>query len=174
MTGKSLILVLFSLLLVLGVFAVGVATGAVLQGKIRPISPEVVPGPPEFPSSPDQETILKPNNPEAGSGGCFVQNCHGTEVQCGDRGPLMCTMEYRLGDACRKFVSCVRRDGVCQADVVPQFTACVECVQRCAGSGQSNPFECESTCLMQIQQTQEKMMQKTLGVQSPVFVEMGQ
>lgn len=172
MNRKVFILVLLSVLIVLGVFAVGVAAGAVLQGKIRPTSPEVLTNPSEFPPSLDQEIILKPKNPEAGSGGCFVQNCHGTDIQCGDRGPMMCTMEYRLGDACRKFVSCVRRDGVCQADAVPQFAACVECVQRCAGSEQSNPFECESACLMQIQQTQEKMMQKTLGVQSPVFVEM--
>lgn len=176
MTGKSLILVLFSLLLVLGIFAVGVATGAVLQANIRlqtssapdNSSPEILAPPPTADFAPT------PTNPESASGGCFVQNCHGTDVQCGDRGPLMCTMEYRLGDACRKFVSCVRKDGACQTSKQPQFDACVECVQRCAGSEQTDPFACESTCLMQFQQTQEKMMQKTLGVQSPVFVEMGQ
>lgn len=186
MVLKTGINILLAALIVLVVFATGVSVGISMQDRfaepsagtpLEERSPEDNPLPTAVPESPISE---QPSNKD--EGGCFMQNCHGAEIICGEKGPLMCTMEYRIGDACRKYASCVKSDGVCAVKKSPEFDRCINCVLQCGQNGamngvsmgMQNSFDCESQCLNRVLNAGEGSDQggRTLGVQSPVFVEM--
>jgi len=80
---------------------------------------------------------------------CGRENCHGLDIKCGPNVAEVCTMEYRLGDKCLRYVSCGIVDGVCQEIKNAAFDACKACVQKCetdfAGDPQKS-FDCESRC----------------------------
>lgn len=82
------------------------------------------------------------------SGQCHAP-CHislDNEVSCvRATEPMMCTMEYRLGDACLQYLQCVDNGGSCTTIRSPEFERCVDCYKTCIAS--EGGFEgCESLC----------------------------
>ena len=82
---------------------------------------------------------------------CEMSNCHGLDVTCGKNPPLMCTMEYQIGDNCRQFVSCTMNGSTCTLNQSIGFIKCKTCVENCIsknkGSGQiSDQFSCAESC----------------------------
>lgn len=68
--------------------------------------------------------------------GCYSP-CHidlGSEKapRCiASEGPAMCTLEFRLGDACLTYVHCDMSEGDCQTVLDPDFEGCVSCYKTC-------------------------------------------
>lgn len=80
---------------------------------------------------------------------CYLENCHGLEIKCGFKKPEYCTMEYALGDGCRRYASCEVIKGKCQPVYKPEFERCKDCVLGCQKRNLNNPekiFQCESDC----------------------------
>lgn len=80
---------------------------------------------------------------------CGVQNCHGLDVSCGSNIVGLCTMEYQLGDRCRRFAQCQVKSGNCQTTYSSDYQSCKSCVQKCNKQNPKDPaqaFQCESTC----------------------------
>jgi len=80
---------------------------------------------------------------------CGIENCHGTNVTCGDDVPQACTAEYQLGDRCRSHVECRFENGTCTAVAGPAYLPCLACVRNCSEAHPDDPvrlFECESRC----------------------------
>lgn len=105
-------------------------------------------GEPSPPSPDEPEPVIPPTLPEENTT-CGVTNCHGVEVTCGDvsEGGLMCTMEYRIGDFCRQYVSCETINGTCQPVEDSQYETCVSCVNECTDvEDPMNAFDCEANC----------------------------
>lgn len=100
------------------------------------------------PPQDDLEPFVPPVLPEENTT-CGVTNCHGMEVTCGDvsEGGLMCTMEYRIDDFCRRYVSCETVNGICEAVKDPRHETCVSCVNECLDmEDPMNAFDCGETC----------------------------
>jgi hypothetical protein len=100
------------------------------------------PGPTDDPATPNFP-------PHQTSDTCGITNCHGLEVTCGETPPegLMCTMEYRLGDFCRQYVTCGVVDNSCQPIKEARYEMCVSCVQACLDEEDPlSSFECEDRC----------------------------
>jgi hypothetical protein len=80
---------------------------------------------------------------------CGVENCHGTNISCGDDVPQACTAEYQLGDRCRSHVECRFENGTCAAVAGPAYEPCLACVRNCSINYPGDParlFECEGRC----------------------------
>jgi len=80
---------------------------------------------------------------------CGVTNCHGLDVTCGSVPPMACTMEYQIGDKCRKLVSCQPSGSRCVPVTSAAYTACRACVEHCqiaAGADNLAAFSCEEKC----------------------------
>ncbi len=80
---------------------------------------------------------------------CGFTTCHGLDLACGMDAPQVCTMEYRIGDRCRKQASCDTSGGGCTLVTGPKFVACKACVERCqiaAGPDNLAAFSCEEKC----------------------------
>jgi hypothetical protein len=80
---------------------------------------------------------------------CGFTTCHGLDLTCGMDAPQMCTMEYRIGDKCRKYARCDTTGGSCSRVIEPKFTACKVCVEQCqaaAGTDSLTAFSCEEKC----------------------------
>lgn len=94
-------------------------------------------------------TITATTLPAQGSG-CGLTSCHGLDLACGADAPEVCTMEYRLGDRCRRFAHCgVTGNGACQLTTDPEFETCKSCVQACEtryGNDPAGAFSCEEKC----------------------------
>ncbi len=110
-------------------------------------------GDPSSPSPRDQAPVVPPPLPNEDSN-CGVTNCHGMEVTCGDvsEGGRMCTMEYRIGDFCRQYVSCETIDDTCQPVEDPRYETCVSCVNTCLNiEDPMNAFDCEANCRSELE-----------------------
>lgn len=91
-----------------------------------------------------------PGGPVLPPGGLCQKPCHisldGTNSCVRATEPMMCTMEYRLGDACVQYLQCTG-DGFfsCQTVQTLEFEECIDCYKRCAASEVG--FEgCENLC----------------------------
>ena len=83
------------------------------------------------------------------SNDCGIENCHGLDIVCGSNVAQMCDMMYMLGDRCRQYAHCEKKDGKCQPVWSPQFESCKLCVQECESKFINNSgelFICESEC----------------------------
>lgn len=81
---------------------------------------------------------------------CRLLTCHGLNIKCGTGEPLMCTMEYQLGDKCLQYAQCGIVNGVCSEIKNQAFENCKSCTQKCASAYPSDAqkqFACEQTCL---------------------------
>lgn len=82
---------------------------------------------------------------------CGIESCHGLDISCGSEVPDFCTMQYELGDGCRKFVSCEVTEGQCQQRSNPEFDSCKTCVETClTKQAEDETFDvwaCENSCL---------------------------
>jgi len=93
------------------------------------------------------ETTGIPATPEPVS--CGLMNCHGLDLACGTNPPEVCTMEYKLGDRCRKFVHCESSGGSCMLVKDAGFSTCKACVEKCelrAGGNTNSALSCEEKC----------------------------
>ena len=86
------------------------------------------------------------------NGYCEVSNCHGLDVKCGVNPPVMCTMEYQIGDNCRQFATCQKNGSVCKLVESNEFIQCKTCVENCIdkyiNSDQiAEQFTCADNCL---------------------------
>jgi len=64
-------------------------------------------------------------------------------------GPIACTLEYRLGDACLRYVGCDNSDGTCATTLDPRFDGCISCYRQCIAEddGSVEGFDrCENRC----------------------------
>lgn len=134
MRHPAIIPALCGLLLV----AVLLAAGCTLTsgGKVTP-APVPTPLPPTVPV---ETPVLS---------ACGFTTCHGLDLACGRNAPQVCTMEYRIGDKCRKFARCDAGGGGCSLVIEPKFTACKACVERCqfqAGPNSQLALTCEEKC----------------------------
>jgi hypothetical protein len=80
---------------------------------------------------------------------CGLTSCHGLSLACGADAPQVCTMEYRIGDKCRKYAHCSTAGGSCTLVTDPEFAACKACVERCeigAGPDSLVASSCEEQC----------------------------
>lgn len=80
---------------------------------------------------------------------CGIENCHGLDITCGSNVPEMCTMSYMIGDKCRQYASCEKKDGRCQLADSPKFESCKSCVEKCKSEFNNDPgklFTCEGKC----------------------------
>ncbi|GIW63028.1 MAG: hypothetical protein KatS3mg090_0854 [Patescibacteria group bacterium] len=80
---------------------------------------------------------------------CYIANCHGLEIECGPQKAEICTMEYAVGDACRKYAECAVVNNNCQPNYNDKFNACKSCVLDCKQKYEGNPdqlLNCETTC----------------------------
>ena len=57
---------------------------------------------------------------------------------------LACTMEYRAGDVCLKYVNCEVREDGCGTTIDPKFSQCITCFED-AAAGKKNQTECEDS-----------------------------
>jgi hypothetical protein len=122
------------LLLVVALFAAGCTLTS--GGKVTP-TPILTPIP----------TTVQVVTP--GLSTCGFTTCHGLDLACGTNAPQMCTMEYRIGDKCRKYARCDASGGSCKLVIESKFTACKACVERCqiqAGPDSLTAFSCEEKC----------------------------
>ncbi len=117
---------------------------------------------PDTPTNPDTPISTAPGNsggsdpypgndtviiPPTTNTSCGVTNCHGTTVTCGDvSDPIACTMEYRIGDFCRRYVSCEFVRNSCTAVKDTRYSTCVSCVEKCTSENPENAFMCEDKC----------------------------
>jgi|GEM_PF-1298768 len=46
-------------------------------------------------------------------------------------GPVACTLEFRLGDACLSHVHCDMSGGECETIIDPDFEGCISCYRTC-------------------------------------------
>lgn len=63
--------------------------------------------------------------------------------------PIACTLEYRLGDACLRYVGCEKVNGTCATTLDPRFDGCISCYRQCIAEGDTSAetFEtCENLC----------------------------
>jgi len=59
--------------------------------------------------------------------------------------PMMCTLEYRLGDSCAQYIQCVDTGLSCNTVTSPEYESCINCYKMCAAS--EGGFEgCENLC----------------------------
>ncbi len=84
--------------------------------------------------------------------GCYPP-CHASldedwVPECSAKAPV-CTLDYRLGDACLKYVHCEREIGGCKARVDPEYCGCISCYRECAKTTNvTNIIEyCDNLCL---------------------------
>jgi hypothetical protein len=85
--------------------------------------------------------------PPSNTVSCGVTNCHGTTVTCGDvSDPIACTMEYRIGDFCRQYVSCEVVQNSCTAVTDSKYNQCVSCIEKCTSENPDDAFMCEDSC----------------------------
>jgi hypothetical protein len=95
---------------------------------------------------PEKPAMLPPQISEK----CGIENCHGLDIACGPNVPEACTMSYMLGDKCRQYASCEKRDGKCQLAGSSQFESCKSCVKKCESQFRDDEpdklFTCESKC----------------------------
>lgn len=80
---------------------------------------------------------------------CGIESCHGLEITCGEKVPEVCTLEYRIGDFCRNYVSCEKINGKCVLVKGEKFDLCKACVEECEKKWQEETeklFECENLC----------------------------
>ena len=47
----------------------------------------------------------------------------------GSVSPIACTMEYRYGDVCLKYLDCTIADSTCKAAISPIFNECIACFE---------------------------------------------
>jgi hypothetical protein len=83
---------------------------------------------------------------------CEMSNCHGLNVTCGKNPPLMCTMEYQIGDNCRQFASCQLSGSTCVLNQSLEFIKCKTCVENCISRNNgpeqiADQFTCADNCL---------------------------
>lgn len=87
---------------------------------------------------------------------CGVVSCHGMEISCGENLPKVCEGEYQIGDACKRFASCVNQDGQCKLLESKNFEKCKTCVESCKAKfalGTLEIIECEGECHKKINET---------------------
>lgn len=80
---------------------------------------------------------------------CGLTTCHGLDLACGLDAPQVCTMEYRIGDNCRKYARCDTSGGSCMLVRDPKFAVCKTCVEQCqvaAGPDSLAAFSCAEKC----------------------------
>lgn len=94
----------------------------------------------------DPGTPSDPTPPPTNQASCGIEQCHGLDVTCGSNVPEACTMEYRLGDFCRQFVTCSEVDNQCQRIEDPRFAECRSCVESCQETDPLESFNCEDAC----------------------------
>jgi hypothetical protein len=93
---------------------------------------------------------------------CGIENCHGLDIICGENVADFCTMEYQLGDSCRKFARCEMRNGKCQMTPSDNFDECKTCVEKCKDDfSESDPeiWNCESDCHLEINNLDEAVLE---------------
>lgn len=93
---------------------------------------------------------LEPERPPEITGdGCYIQGCHGLDIQCGPSQVEACDEMYQLGDGCRQFAKCGVIDKKCEPILDKAFVSCRTCVQNCELKYEKDPTaagECESSC----------------------------
>lgn len=80
---------------------------------------------------------------------CGMENCHGTEIQCGSNPVDVCTAVFSPGDQCRKYASCQVISGTCQPVYEAPFERCKNCIEMCASQYKDSPMlmsDCEQKC----------------------------
>ena len=80
---------------------------------------------------------------------CGFTTCHGIDLACGMDAPQICTMEFQIGDNCRKYARCDTAGGSCTLAYEPKFIACKSCIEKCqAAAGPDNlaAFSCAEKC----------------------------
>jgi len=81
---------------------------------------------------------------------CRLLTCHGLNIKCGISEPLICTMEYQLGDKCLQHAQCGIINGACSEIKNSAFETCKSCMQNCMSKSSADvqqQFACEQTCL---------------------------
>jgi hypothetical protein len=87
---------------------------------------------------------------------CGITNCHGMDITCGNNTNMACTMMYQIGDNCRQFATCETTKAGCAPVYSAEFTQCKTCVQDCINRFKDESlFQCESTCISNIQGIKE-------------------
>jgi len=80
---------------------------------------------------------------------CGIENCHGLNVVCGPNVAEFCTMQYELGDGCRKYATCMTIADRCQLVTTYKFDECKACVEKCIQDLGTDPVkttDCETKC----------------------------
>lgn len=123
---------------ILVLFAALMSAGCTLtSGGKAPLTPVTTPVPATHPALTTGPSV------------CGFTTCHGLDLACGTNAPQICTMEYRIGDRCRKYASCDTAGGGCSLVLGPKFIACKACVEKCqiaAGPDSISAFSCEEKC----------------------------
>lgn len=97
--------------------------------------------------TPVPETTIPPTTTAPIS--CGLTSCHGLDLACGSNPPDVCTMEYKLGDRCRKYAHCDASGGSCTLVKDSGFVSCKNCVEDCeirAGDDTLSAVSCEEKC----------------------------
>lgn len=58
--------------------------------------------------------------------------------------PMICTLEYRSGDICLKYVQCELENKTCQTTVDPKFDECISCFEDAVLHNLTTVSECEN------------------------------
>lgn len=59
-------------------------------------------------------------------------------------GPLICTMEYRSGDVCLRYVNCTAESGSCKTTEDPKFMECITCFEDAISDNETSAEDCQS------------------------------
>lgn len=78
---------------------------------------------------------------------CYVQGCHGLDIECGTEPVGVCDAMYMAGDFCRDFAECRMIEGECQFVESELFSECRDCIMRCENERDPmRAFDCEDEC----------------------------
>jgi hypothetical protein len=91
-------------------------------------------------------TPQESTSPAVPAAGCGFTTCHGSALACGANPPQACTMEYALGDTCRRYAYCDGSGGSCRLVTTTAFDTCRACVSRCGGADPAEVLTCEEKC----------------------------
>ncbi|EKD94332.1 MAG: hypothetical protein ACD_26C00111G0003 [uncultured bacterium] len=81
--------------------------------------------------------------------GCYIQGCHGLDIQCGPSKVEVCDLMYQLGDGCRQLARCETANGKCEQILNSKFNNCKSCVENCKSKYTNDPVavgNCETSC----------------------------
>ena len=92
------------------------------------------------------DTKISPTITNQPGSSCVITNCHGLDVQCGNSSPGLCTMDFELGDQCRRYAECSNTANGCAFVETDTFRACQSCIFKCEEDFGQNDSEGEFNC----------------------------